>query len=417
MVKPSKPSPILGDHIPGQSNKPLSGPAHSLTGQQVLDELQSNATRGLDPDDVPRRLAEYGTNELDQNKGVQPLKIFVEQIFNAMTLVRSPLHLVAPKLSVLTCSVRQVLVLALAASFGIRAWIEGGILAGIIVLNIFIGFFQSLQAERTIDSLRTLGSPTCRVFRGGQTVSIDTADVVPGDVVDLATGDSVPADIRLVEAVHLEADEALLTGESAPVMKMPRMTFDVDTGPGDRLNVVYSSTTITKGRGRGVVFATGMFTEIGLIAGALSTTSNSKAQLDAHTPRSALTSGLQPIRDWLGSFLGLTVGTPLQRKLAQLFLWLFLFAVVCAVVVLGANGFSTREDVVIYAITTAIGTIPVSLLLVLTLTMAAGTKKMVERHVIVRNLSSLEALGGVTSTFPLPCTFHCFSLILKCFGH
>lgn len=274
------------------------------------------------------------------------------------------------------------------------------------MLNIFIGFFQSLSAEKTMESLKTLGSPNCKVFRDGKTMTIQTADVVPGDIVDLQTGDSVPADIRIIEAVNLEADEALLTGESQPVLKMPGATFDEDTGPGDRLNVVYSSTIITKGRGRGVVFATGMFTEIGLIAGALSSTSDTKV-IEEEDPStwSTIKAFFKPAIDWLGVFFGLTVGTPLSRKLAQLFLWLFTFAIVCCVIVLGANKFDTREDVIIYAITTAIGTIPVSLLLVLTLTMAAGTKKMVERHVIVRNLSSLEALGGVTSeilcNFPL----------------
>lgn len=286
--------------------------------------------------------------------------------------------------------------LALAASFGIEAWIPGGILAGIIIFNIFLGFFQSLQAEKTIDSLRTLGAPNCKVFRGGKTITIQTVDVVPGDIVDLETDDSVPADIRLIEAVNLEADEALLTGESVPILKTPKLTFDDDTGPGDRLNVVYSSSTITKGRGRGIVFATGMFTEIGLIAGALSNSGDQKDYRD-DGQRSAFRTVWDPVRAWVGEFLGLTVGPPLQKKLAQLFLWLFLFAIVCALIVMAANKFDSRRDVIIYAITTAIGTIPVSLLLVLTLTMAAGTKKMLERHVIVRNLSSLEALGGVTS--------------------
>ncbi|KAJ3504363.1 hypothetical protein NM208_g16350 [Fusarium decemcellulare] len=368
-------APVLGEHVSGQSNKPLSQPPHSLTSQQVLDELHSNASTGLSPEEIPQRLEEMGPNELEQKKGVQPIKIFFEQVFNAMTLV---------------------LVMALAASFGIQAWIPGGILAGIIILNIFIGFFQSLQAEKTIDSLRTLGTPNCNVFRGGKTITIQTADVVPGDIVDLETGDSVPADIRLIEAVNLEADEALLTGESVPILKIPKLTFDADTGPGDRLNVVYSSSIITKGRGRGVVFATGMFTEIGLIAGALSNSGDLKSYRD-DGERSTFRTIWDPIRAWVGEFLGLTVGTPLQKKLAQLFLWLFLFAIVCAIIVLGANKFDSRRDVIIYAITTAIGTIPVSLLLVLTLTMAAGTKKMLERHVIVRNLSSLEALGGVTS--------------------
>lgn len=270
------------------------------------------------------------------------------------------------------------------------------------MLNIVIGFFQTLQAERTIDSLRNLGSPACNVFRDGKTINIQTSDVVPGDMIDLTTGISVPADIRLIQAVNLEADEALLTGESVPVLKNARATFDDDTGPGDRLNVVYSSTTITKGRGRGVAFATGMNTEIGLIASALQggdISGKGGLEWEPQTPQHVSVTAMwsKAAASWVGRFLGLTVGTPLQKKLAQLFLWLLAFAVVCAVIVLAANKFDTHEDVILYAVTTAVGTIPVSLLLVLTVTMAAGTKKMLERHVIVRNLSSLEALGGVTS--------------------
>ncbi|KAI8233228.1 Calcium-transporting ATPase 3 [Colletotrichum sp. SAR 10_86] len=377
----NSPDDSESEHVSGQANKPLSRPPHALDVDQVVTELEVDAAQGLTTDEASRRLEELGRNELRQNKGVQPVKIFLEQIFNAMTLV---------------------LLLALGASFGIQAWIEGGILGGIIVLNIFIGFAQTLQAEKTINSLKNLGSPTCKVFRNGKTIEIQTAEVVPGDIIDLITGDSVPADIRLIEAVNLEADEALLTGESAPVSKIPNSTFDDDTGPGDRLNVVYSSTVITKGRGRGVVFATGMCTEIGLIAGALNGGSKAKSYLkrseDGRVSVFAyIMAAWMVTRDWVGEFLGLTIGTPLQKKLSQLFLWLFAFAIICAIVVMGANKFDSRKDVIIYAVTTAIGTIPVSLLLVLTVTMAAGTKKMLERHVIVRNLSSLEALGGVTN--------------------
>ncbi|KAG8407406.1 hypothetical protein J3458_020884 [Metarhizium acridum] len=368
----------LAGHVSGQCNKPLSRPAHSLSVDDVLKELRASPSQGLAGAEAAERLAEYGPNQLKEKKGVQPVAIFIEQIFNAMTLV---------------------LILALAASFGIQAWIAGGVLGGIIFVNIFIGFLQTLQAEKTIDSLRTLGFPTCNVYRDGATVNIQTADVVPGDIIDLNTGDSVPADIRLIEAVNLEADEALLTGEAIPISKNPKMTFDEDTGPGDRLNVVYSSTTITKGRGRGVVFATGMFTEIGAIASALN--SDGKIIVDQQdsrpSPLSYVKQAGRMMKIWIGEFLGLTVGTPLQRKLSQLFVSLFSFAIVCAIIVLGANKFDTRKDVILYAVTTSVGTIPVSLLLVLTVTMAAGTKKMVERHVIVRNLQSLEALGGVTN--------------------
>ncbi|ATY64424.1 sodium transport ATPase 5 [Cordyceps militaris] len=367
-------TPPSAAYVSGQSNTPMSRPAHSMSSEETLKQLRADPLSGLSSYEAAQRLTSAGRNELEQKKGVQPVKIFIEQIFNAMTLV---------------------LLLALAASFGIRAWIEGGILGGIILLNIFIGYVQTLQAERTIASLGTLGTPTCSVFRDGATVTVQTAEVVPGDVVHLSTGDAVPADMRLLDAVHLEVDEALLTGEAAPVSKMPALVLDEDTGPGDRLNVVFSSTTVTKGRGRGVVFATGMGTEIGLIASALQ--GHGRPTQDAGAADAPFKRAWRGTVAALGEFLGLTVGTPLQRKLAQLFLGLLAFAIVCAVIVLGANEFNTQTDVILYAVTTAIGTIPVSLLLVLTVTMAAGTKKMLQRHVIVRNLQSLEALGGVTN--------------------
>ncbi|KAJ6446894.1 calcium-transporting ATPase 3 [Purpureocillium lavendulum] len=368
-----KPEPVTGQaHVSGQSNKPISRPAHSLTSDDVVRELQVDPARGLSPDDASRRLAEVGRNELKKQKGVQPLAILLEQIFNAMTLV---------------------LILALAASFAIKAWIEGALLGSIILFNIVTGFRQSLQAERTIASLRTLSSPTCNVFRNADTVRIQTAEVVPGDIIDLQTGDTVPADIRLIEAVNLEADEALLTGESVPILKSPNAIFEKATGPGDRLNVAYSSTTITKGRGRGVVFATGMFTEIGAIASALNGSPDESTDQEA----SMFSRAWRAMIGWLADFLGLAKGTPLQRKLSQLFCWLFAFAIACGIIVLGANKFKTSKDVILYAVTTAIGTIPVSLLLALTVSLAAGAKTMVDRHVIVRNMSSLEALGGVTN--------------------
>lgn len=293
----------------------------------------------------------------------------------------------------------------------IKSWIAGGVLGGLIVINVVIGFYQDLQAQRTIASLDSLNSPTARVTRGGSIVTVDAESLVPGDILELKTGDVIAADARLLDCVNLELDEAALTGESVPVRKDPApLAVDVndsdadvdDIGPGDRLNVVFSSTTITKGRGRAVVFATGMSTEIGAIAAALRETGSNRRELKAdESGRTPVTSyiafWLGRAWDFLGEFLGLTVGTPLQRKLSGLFLTIFGLAIVCAIIVIGANGFSSRSDVIIYAITTAIGTLPVTLVLVLTITMAAGTKVMVDRHVLVRNMRSLEALGGVTS--------------------
>lgn len=208
---------------------------------------------------------------------------------------------------------------------------------------------------------------------------------------------------RLVEAVNFETDEALLTGESLPVRKDADATFDDDTGPGDRLNVAYSSSTVTKGRARGIVFATGMHTEIGSIASALNAKSSRRRPVkrdpEGHAkPHRYLEAWTLSTSDAVGRFLGVNVGTPLQKKLSRLAILLFGIAVVCAIIVLAANSFSSNKEVIIYAVATGLSMIPASLIVVLTITMAAGTKRMVERHVIVRNLKSLEALGAVTGT-------------------
>merc|ERR1711881_381687 len=236
-----------------------------------------------------------------------PGKILLRQIANAMILV---------------------LLLAMGVSYGIGSYIEGGVVTAVIVLNIVIGFGQEYQAEKTMDSLRNLASPTANVVRDGNQVTIANLEVVPGDIVILKTGDTVPADLRVFEAMNFETDEALLTGGSLPVRKEVDEVFDIETGPGDRLNVAYASSTVTKGRARGVVFATGMFTEIGSIAAALHGSDSrvrpvrrdSKGHAGPH--RYAEAWGLTAM-DAVGRFLGVNVGTPLQKKLSRLALLLF----------------------------------------------------------------------------------------------
>lgn len=201
--------------------------------------------------------------------------------------------------------------------------------------------------------------------------------------------------------MNFETDEALLTGESLPVQKNADAIFDTNTGPGDRLNIAFSSSTITRGRAWGIVFATGMKTEIGSIAAALRAQgkrtrpvkrkADGSAKLHRYAQAWGLTAG-----DFVGRFLGVNVGTPLQRKLSKLAILLFGVAVVCATIVLAANSFSNNNEVIIYAVATGLSMIPACLVVVLTITMAAGTKRMVQRHVIVRKLDSLEALGAVT---------------------
>jgi len=309
--------------------------------------------------------------------------------------------------------------MAMAVSFAIGSYIEGGVITAVIVLNIIIGFVQEFGAAKTMDSLRSLSSPTASVVRDGQNLTIPTKELVPGDMVEMKTGDVIPADVRyaiftilyrpdntditlrLIEAVNFETDEALLTGESLPVRKEPDTIFESDTGPGDRLNVAFSSSTVTKGRARGIAFSTGMYTEIGSIATALRGSNKKtrpvKREADGTAkPHRYAQAWILTVGDFIGTFLGVKVGTPLQRKLAQLAILLFFIAVIFAIVVLGANRFSSKTEVIIYAVATGLSMIPASLTVVLAMTMAAGTKRMVQQHVIVRKVDSLEALGGVT---------------------
>ncbi|KAI0416801.1 potassium/sodium efflux P-type ATPase [Xylaria grammica] len=367
-------------HVSGQANTPISRPAHALTWAQVIQELGGDPNNGLSTATAKQRLEELGKNALGESEGVSPLKIIIAQIANAMTLV---------------------LILAMAVSFGIRSWIEGAVITLVILINIIVGFFQEYSAEKTMDSLRSLSSPTANIVRDGNASVIPTSDVVMGDLVELKTGDTVPADLRITEAVNFETDEALLTGESLPVRKDENAVFDDDTGPGDRLNVAYSSSTVTKGRAKGIVFATGMHTEIGAIAMALREKSSKvrpvKRKPDGTAkPHRYLEAYTLTMTDAIGRFLGVNIGTPLQKKLSRLAVLLFFVAVIFAIVVLAANKFSNRSEVIIYAVATGLSMIPASLVVVLTITMAAGTKRMVQRNVIVRNLKSLEALGAVT---------------------
>lgn len=215
------------------------------------------------------------------------------------------------------------------------------------------------NSEQTMDSLRSLSSPTAAVLRDGIIDHIPSKTVVPGDIVELKTGDVVPADLRLFDVMNFETDEALLTGESLPVMKDPLLDLNGETGVGDRINMAFSSSTVTKGRARGIVTGTGMATEIGAIAASLSGKSKNPSRSMSRKKYGTL----QPVKgaalntwDALGRSLGLTVGTPLQRKLSKLAYVLLFCAILLAIIVFGVNKFNVTHEVTIYAI--SLGTLP-----------------------------------------------------------
>ncbi|KAF7563110.1 hypothetical protein G7046_g996 [Stylonectria norvegica] len=361
-----------------------------LTIEETAQALNTDINKGLTTAQVADCQQRYPKNELDIGGTIPWYSILTKQILNAMIIV---------------------LVFAMALSFGIKDYIEGGVLAFVIVLNVTIGFWQEYRAEKRMDALRALSSPSAMVLRDGKTQVISNPEVVPGDIVILKMGDTVPADLRLFEAMNLACEEGQLTGESIPVEKITDnkimdpgteklVESEDEIGIGDRVNMAYATTVVRKGRGRGIVSATGMETEVGKIAA-----STSKKQRKAGRSMNWHKYGKkQPIvglskrtYDIIGKFLGLTVGTPLQRKLSALAYVLFGCAVILAIVVFAVNNFNLRNEVIIYATSLGIAIIPESLVAVLTITMVVAVTVMRKANVVVRDLSALEALGGVTN--------------------
>ncbi|KAL8760101.1 MAG: hypothetical protein Q9184_003422 [Pyrenodesmia sp. 2 TL-2023] len=315
-------------------------PKHPFTSNSIdiLDHLKTNDQTGLERAEAQERQRTYGPNKLEGEGAVQWYRVLGKQVSNAMILV---------------------LVLAMALSYGVNDYIEGGVITAVIILNVVIGFYQEFQAEKKMDSLRALSSPSAAVIREGHVETIPSGEVVPGDIVMIKTGDTVPADLRLIDSMNLECDEKILTGEAMPVAKDVNVDFsktnELETGVGDRLNMAYSSSTVTQGRGTGVVVFTGMHTEIGRIAASMQgkdRKANRSLSRKKYGPMQPAKGILLRIWDGIGEFLGLTVGTPLQRKLSKLAYVLFGCAILLAIIVFGVNRFNVTNEVAIYAIST-----------------------------------------------------------------
>ncbi|KAJ1983018.1 hypothetical protein H4R34_001528 [Dimargaris verticillata] len=320
-------------------------PYHTYTTEVVAKELATNIHDGLTSTAVQENTQTHGANEIKGQGGVSAYKVLFRQIANALTVV---------------------LMAALVVSFVVKDWVEGGVIAFIVILNVSIGFFQEYRAEKTMDSLRKMASPSARVVRDGDLVTIPTSELTVGDILVVENGDVVGADCRFFEVSNLEIDEALLTGESMPVPKTVEALQNPDQPLGDRTNMGFSSTTVTKGRGRGIVTGIGMMTEIGKIAKTLMDTKDSQK-------------------------------TPLQRGLDYMAYVLFALAVIFVLVVFGASKFNITGDVAIYAIALAIAFVPEGLIAVVTITMAVGVYRMAKNRALVRKLNALEALGSVTN--------------------
>lgn len=364
---------------------------HTLPAQRVAESFNSHLENGLTSEDAAARLERDGPNSIKGAKGISLWEIFLAQVANALTVV---------------------LIAVAVLSFAIQDYIEAGVVMAVIVLNIVVGYVslsppprsplisavltqrrlvQDYRAEQTIQSLYALSTPKCKVIRNGTSDTVKAETLVVGDIVVLATGDVVPADLRLVQGMNLATDEALLTGESVAISKKPDAVFtDPDMPIGDRINLCYSGSSITRGRGTGLVISTGMQTEVGQIAELLR---KSKKDLEGKTAtQKFFIKAYQTARGIIG-----LEGTPLQVTLSKFALLLFAFAILLVIIVFSASLWKVGDEVLLYGICVGVAVIPESLLAVLTVTMAVATKAMVKGNVIVRQMPSLEAVGGVTN--------------------
>jgi len=330
---------------------------HSLSDQDVLATLQSDLSSGLSEAEVTRRQGVYGANQLTEKPRPTFFQLVLAQLNNFIVIL---------------------LIVASIISALLGDWVESGAIMLIVVLNAILGVVQESRAEEALAALKKMASPEAQVLRDGHRVSIPASELVPGDVVYLEAGNFIPADMRLVEAMNLRVEEAALTGESVPVQKNAFLVLDETATLGDRKNMAFMGTIVNYGRGRGVVVATGMQTQLGRIADMLQ-------KVEAEE-------------------------TPLQKRLDQLGKVLGIAALaICGVVFLlglGRSGLftagftaETSEAMVesfMIAVSLAIAAVPEGLAAVVTISLALGMREMVRRHALIRRLASVETLGSAT---------------------
>lgn len=318
--------------------------AHARTAEECLAALDAGPG-GLAAAEAERRLAVFGPNRLPAAEGRSALRRFLGQFHNVLI---------------------YVLLGAAVVTAALQHWIETGVILAVVLANAVIGFIQEGKAEQAMTAIRNMLAPHAAVLRDGRRVTVDGADLVPGDVVLLEAGDKVPADMRLLEARGLAAQEAVLTGESVPVDKAVGPVAD-DAALGDRRSMLWSGTLVTKGTARGVIVSTGRATEIGRIGGLLSDVQE--------------------------------ITTPLVQQMDHFARWLtFLILVVAGLLLVygyyvGHHAFSEMFMVVVGI---AVAAIPEGLPAVMTITLAIGVQAMARRNAIVRRLPAIEAIGSVS---------------------
>ena len=324
---------------------------YQRTQDDILAELNSSSS-GLSEEQAEERLKKYGENKLAEAKKTTVLQRFFQQLKDPMLLIL----LAAAAVSAVTNALSG------------ESFTEVFIILVVVLLNAVLGVIQESKAEAAIEALQSMTAAKCKVLRGGELKVIESSRLVPGDIVILEAGDAVPADGRLLESASLKIEEAALTGESVPVNKAVEVIFDGDVPLGDRKNMCYMGSTVVYGRGRAVVTATGMGTEMGRIAGVLAQTEQEQ--------------------------------TPLQRKLSQLggvlsklVLGICVFIFVFDLLVAGDFSLDSVLRTFMVAVSLAVAAIPEGLATVVTVVLSIGVTNMSKRNAVIRRLTAVETLG------------------------
>ena len=325
---------------------------HQQSPGQVLEQLNSSA-EGLTGQEAKQRLDRYGPNKLAEGKKVTLLQRFLQQLSDPMIIIL----------------LAAALVSGITAAYSGESFADVVIILIVVIINAVLGVYQESKAEKAIEALQEMTAATSKVVRDGKMVLLKSEELVPGDVVILEAGDAVPADCRILESASMKAEEAALTGESVPVEKdAAAITEEGDIPLGDRHCMVYMGSTVVYGRGRAVVCATGMDTEMGKIADALAQAEDSQ--------------------------------TPLQRKLAQLskilsVLVLGICVFIFAFSLLRAGDFhlDTVVSTFMVAVSLAVAAIPEGLATVVTIVLSIGVTNMSKRNAVIRRLTAVETLG------------------------
>ncbi len=345
-----------------------------LSVKEVEEKERTSIEKGLSEEEAKARQAKYGKNALAEKKKKNVIQIFFSQLNDPLIYVL--FAAVALTIGVSIYDTVKALNEGLAFNFlETGDWPDVIIIFAVILLNALIGTIQEKKAQTSLEALKKMSSPESTVLRDGKRKRIKSEDLVPGDIVYLEEGDTVGADLRLVESVNLKIDESSLTGESVPVEKDASRVFDHEVGIGDKVNCAYMSTTVTYGRGIGIVSKTGMSTEIGKIANSLD------SEPDDPTP-------LQKSLAKLSKSLGLiTLFIVIAVFLVNL-IWIFV------------DGKNTQVESYIEAllssISLAVAAVPEGLAAIVTIVLSIGVQKMVKANTIVRKLPSVETLGAVS---------------------